>query len=98
MFEGSTYEAMVTAVGHGDRLLLYSDGITEAENPAGLPFEESGLVAFIAARGAVSPAALAPAILRAVEAHARDSRFMDDLTVLVLKRAAFAPDASAPRA
>ena len=31
---------------------------------------------------------LAPAILRAVEAHARDSRFTDDLTVLILKRAA----------
>ena len=27
-----------------------------------------------------------PAILRAVEAHARDSRFTDDLTVLILKR------------
>jgi phosphoserine phosphatase RsbU/P len=77
---------MVTAVGHGDPLLLYSDGITEAENPAGLPFEESGLEAFIAARGAEWPAALAPAILWAVEAHARDSRFTDDLTVLVLKR------------
>jgi hypothetical protein len=39
-----------------------------------------------------------PAILRAVEAHARDSRFTDDLTVLVRKRAACAPDASAPKA
>ena len=44
MFEGSTYEA----VGHvieppANRCVLYSDGITEAENPAGQPFEESGL-------------------------------------------------------
>jgi sigma-B regulation protein RsbU (phosphoserine phosphatase) len=30
--------------------------------------------------------------------HSPGSRFTDDLTVLVLKRAAFAPDASAPRA
>ena len=70
----------------GDLLVLYSDGITEAENPAGEPFEETGLERFLAARGGESPAALAPAILQAVEAHARDSRFTDDLTVLILKR------------
>src|SRR3954469_7211303 len=35
MFEASTYEAVTTSVGHGDLLVLYSDGITEAENPAG---------------------------------------------------------------
>jgi serine phosphatase RsbU (regulator of sigma subunit) len=87
MFEGSTYEAVTTHVGHGDLLVLYSDGVTEAENPAGQPFEETGLEQFLAARGAETPAALAPAILRAVEAHARDSRFTDDLTVLILKRA-----------
>jgi sigma-B regulation protein RsbU (phosphoserine phosphatase) len=86
MFEGSTYEAVETVVRQGDLLVLYSDGITEAENPAGEPFEESGLERFLAARGGESPAALAPAILGAVEAHARDSRFTDDLTVLILKR------------
>jgi len=86
MFEASTYEAVETHVGHGDMLLMYSDGITEAENPAGQPFEETGLEQFVAARGHETPATLAPAILRAVEAHARDSRFTDDLTVLILKR------------
>jgi sigma-B regulation protein RsbU (phosphoserine phosphatase) len=87
MFDGSTYEAAGTVVNAGDLLVLYSDGITEAENPAGQPFEETGLEQFIAAHGGDSPAAFAPAILRAVESHARDSRFTDDLTVLILKRA-----------
>jgi phosphoserine phosphatase RsbU/P len=86
MFEGSTYQAVDTIVGPGDLLVLYSDGITEAENPAGQPFEEAGLDRFLAAHAGESPAALAPAILQAVEAHARDSRFVDDLTVLILKR------------
>jgi sigma-B regulation protein RsbU (phosphoserine phosphatase) len=87
MFEGSTYAAVETIVSAGDLLVLYSDGITEAENPAGMPFEESGLERFLAARGGDPPAVLAPGILGAVEAHARDSRFTDDLTVLILKRA-----------
>jgi sigma-B regulation protein RsbU (phosphoserine phosphatase) len=86
MFERSTYQAVDTTVGPGDLLLLYSDGITEAENPQGEPFEEAGLERFIAAHRGESPAELAPAILQAVGAHARDSRFTDDLTVLILKR------------
>ena len=86
MFEGSTYEASATAVRPGDLLVLYSDGITEAENPAGVPFEESGLERFLAERGGEPPAVLAPAILGAVGRHANDSRFTDDLTVLILKR------------
>jgi serine phosphatase RsbU (regulator of sigma subunit) len=86
MFEGSTYEASHTEVRPGDLLVLYSDGITEAENPAGVPFEESGLEALLAERGGEPPAVLAPAILKAVERHAADSRFTDDLTVLILKR------------
>jgi sigma-B regulation protein RsbU (phosphoserine phosphatase) len=77
---------MDTTVHRGDTLLLYSDGITEAEDPSGQPFEETGLERFVAARGDDPPAVLAPAILRAVEAHARGSRFTDDLTVLILKR------------
>jgi phosphoserine phosphatase RsbU/P len=86
MFDASTYEAVETRVTPGDLLVLYSDGITEAENPAGQPFEESGLEHFVTAHATDTPAELAPGILRAVEAHARDSRFTDDLTVLILKR------------
>jgi serine phosphatase RsbU (regulator of sigma subunit) len=87
MFEGSTYQAMETRVDRGELLLLYSDGITEAENPAGQPLEESGLETFVTTHAPETPAELAPGILRAVEAHAKDSRFTDDLTVLILKRA-----------
>jgi phosphoserine phosphatase RsbU/P len=86
MFEASTYEAARAAVNPGDLLVLYSDGITEAENPAGEPFEESGLERFLAARGSDAPAVIAPALMKAVESHAADSRFTDDLTVLVVKR------------
>jgi phosphoserine phosphatase RsbU/P len=86
MFEGSTYEDGATIVEPHDILVLYSDGITEAENPAGQPFEEAGLERVVAAHALVAPGELAPTILRAVEAHARDFRFVDDLTVLILKR------------
>ena len=43
MFDASTYEAHETTIEPGDTLVLYSDGVTEAENHTGQPFEESGL-------------------------------------------------------
>src|SRR5689334_241016 len=38
MFEGSQYAAVETRVDPGDLLVLYSDGITEAEDPSAQPF------------------------------------------------------------
>jgi serine phosphatase RsbU (regulator of sigma subunit) len=86
MFEESTYGAVHTTVAPGEMLILYSDGITEAEDPAGRPFEESGLELVIERHVADPAAELGTRILKSVEAHARKSRFVDDLTILILKR------------
>lgn len=91
MFEQSRFVEGATAVMPGDTLVLYSDGITEAEDPEGRPFEESGLEGIIAAHVGDPPAELGARVLRAVEAHARSSRFVDDLTILILQRAPAQP-------
>jgi phosphoserine phosphatase RsbU/P len=88
MFEGSAFGAVETTLGPGETLVLYSDGITEAENPAGEPFEESGLEMVLERHAAAQPADIGTRILAAVAEHARDSRFTDDLTILIFKRAA----------
>jgi hypothetical protein len=90
MFEGSTYGEVTTIVANGDTLVLYSDGITEAEDPEGRPFDESGLAGVIRTYQAFPAAELATETVRAVERHARATRFADDLTILVLKRNAAA--------
>ena len=87
MFEGSQFESARTAIGPGDMLVLYSDGITEAEDPAGQPFEESGLESVLNVFAAETPAELGARVLKAVEKHAARPRFADDLTILLLKRA-----------
>lgn len=82
----SRYDALETTLMPGDVLLLYSDGITEAEDPAGAPFDEQGLCAVLERRPDATAPDLCEAILAAVRAHARDTRFVDDLTVVVLRR------------
>jgi sigma-B regulation protein RsbU (phosphoserine phosphatase) len=90
MFEGSTYQAGELHMNPGDALLMYSDGMTEAESPDGRPFDEAGLertLALYAGAYQKSAAAeLGKAVFDAVERHRRDQRLQDDLTVLVLSR------------
>ena len=89
MFEHSVYAAVETIVEPGEMLVLYSDGITEAEDPAGQPFEETGLEMVVERHAEAGPAELGVQVLKAVEMHAKDSRFVDDLTILLLKRTYF---------
>ena len=67
-------------------LVMYSDGITEAENPNGQPLEEAGLEVVVDRYATEEPAEIVSQVLRAVEAHAKASRFVDDLTIMLLKR------------
>jgi serine phosphatase RsbU (regulator of sigma subunit) len=86
MFDHSEFGAMTTSLAAGDLLVLYSDGITEAEDPSGQPFEESGLEDVVERYAAATPAEIGLHVLQAVEQHAKKSRFIDDLTILILKR------------
>lgn len=91
MFEGSTYEEGRTALAPGDALIMYSDGITEAEAPDGTPFDEIGIEHTIERVPSSAAAALGRAIFDAVEGHRLDTRLGDDLTVLVLSRPVVPP-------
>lgn len=82
----SRYEAREARLMPGDVLVLYSDGITEAEDPAGAAFDEQGLGAVLERRPDATAPDLCDAILAAVRAHARDTRFADDLTIVALRR------------
>jgi sigma-B regulation protein RsbU (phosphoserine phosphatase) len=99
MFEGATFEEGHVRIRPGDSLIMYSDGITEAEDPSGQPFDEAGLERTLALYPGTfrdaSAASIGTAIFDAVERHRRDSRLGDDLTVLVLSCVTVGDGASA---
>lgn len=87
MFDHASYESRRVTIAPGDTIVLYTDGITEAENRSGRAFEDAGLEAILAHhRHERDPEALSRAIIAAVEAHAGDMRLADDLTIAVLTR------------
>ncbi|MYN66031.1 MAG: PP2C family protein-serine/threonine phosphatase [Acidobacteria bacterium] len=86
MFDRATYEAAELTLDPGDLLVAYSDGVTEAESPAGVPFDEIGLRHLIETHHADGLDDLGEAIVAAVVAHADSARLADDLTVLAARR------------
>lgn len=87
MFEESVYQSETAMMEPEDVLVLYSDGITEAENPRGEPFEDAGLERVLNNLALDDLFQAGRTVFNAVERHAEDTRFADDLTVLLLKRA-----------
>ena len=86
MFDHSTYTAGHATLDVDDLVGVYSDGITEAENPAGTPFDEAGLESALKASRMLATSAIPAAIVRSVEQFTADTRLADDLTILVLRR------------
>jgi phosphoserine phosphatase RsbU/P len=94
MFEHSTYQTGHAVIQPAELVAIYSDGITEAENPAGRPFDESGLESALIGNLSGSLASIGSSVVRAVEQHTADTRLADDLTILLLRRATSAAPAA----
>jgi phosphoserine phosphatase RsbU/P len=73
------------AIESGDLLLLYTDGIIEAEGPGGELFGTQRLKGTLAREYRKSAAGIIAAVLDAVGAFAGVTSFRDDITMLVLK-------------
>ena len=85
MFDEASYTAGSFSLAAGDVLVLFSDGITEAENPSGVPFDDAGLQMVIDQHWWKDLQTLGTSILQAVDAHAAGTKIADDLTVLALR-------------
>jgi sigma-B regulation protein RsbU (phosphoserine phosphatase) len=71
----------------GDRVFLYTDGVTEARNGAEEDFGDERLRELAATAGDLAPAAFADELLRRLEAwrgKGRDEGFDDDVTAVVV--------------
>jgi len=82
----ASYEEKALTLAVGDLLMAYSDGITEAESPAGVAFEDEGIRVLADQMAGLSAGLVARRVIDEVKAHTDDSVLFDDLTVLVCRR------------
>jgi sigma-B regulation protein RsbU (phosphoserine phosphatase) len=78
------YAEVDVALAPGDRLVLYTDGVTEAQDRAGVQFGEAGLCSVLTGAADLSAQETAEAVQQAVARHRGRPHGGDDLAVLVL--------------
>ena len=83
VFPSWNYEDAAIELMAGDRLLLFTDGITEAADASGQEFAETGIAQFVKSNGALSAKELNSRLLKRV-AEFCQAQFHDDATVLVI--------------
>lgn len=84
MFDDAQYELLETDIKPGQSLVLYTDGITEAEGARYELFGEERLLAACASVRSVCPEVISDGILRDVRKHVAGRKQSDDITLLCL--------------
>lgn len=85
IFPSSQWSEETVFLRPGDAAVLYSDGITEAEDPEGRLFGLQALQDAVCAGARGTTADLLRAILGAVEAHRRGAPASDDVTLVLIR-------------
>src|SRR5829696_3983589 len=85
LFEMAPYSCDTLAMKPGDTLVLYSDGVTEAQNVAGEEFGEARLVQLMERYTRGSADIVLEQIINAVKEFAHGAEQYDDVTALVVK-------------
>jgi serine phosphatase RsbU (regulator of sigma subunit) len=85
LLEGAEFVVAAERLEPGDKVVIYSDGVSEAQNTAGDFFGKKRLRELVAARAAEGCRAIHDAIQEAVSAFTEGAPQSDDITLLVLE-------------
>jgi sigma-B regulation protein RsbU (phosphoserine phosphatase) len=85
LIEGAQFQTASLQLDAGDVLLIHTDGVTEATNPAGEEFGEGRLTTLVPRIAHLSAAALRDAILDEISRFVGASPPHDDLTLVVAR-------------
>ena len=86
MFPESVYEHQQVPLREGDVLVLYTDGVTDAQNSAGNDFGEDRLREAVADTFSLTAAEISNGIKIRLNEYVGLSPQFDDITVMVVKR------------
>lgn len=86
LFDDHEWQEQALQLEPGDVLILYSDGVTEAENGSGGWFGDERLIAAATAQPGGTATAISEAVLGEIHAFVGDTAPSDDITLMVVIR------------
>ena len=86
LFFNAEYTTRKLQLSRGDRLFLYTDGLTESRNPAGDEYSEARISSFVAREHHRGTEELADLSLRDHARFLSSAPRLDDLTIMILHR------------
>ncbi|WP_142848222.1 SpoIIE family protein phosphatase [Telmatospirillum sp. J64-1] len=84
VFEDMDYSPLEVKLEPGDTLLLYTDGVTEAMNPANDLYGEERLVHLLEQRECADAEPLVAQIMEDIQIHADGAEQSDDITIMAI--------------
>ena len=85
IFPDTGYRQFALPLEPGDRLFVYTDGITEAFNPEGELFGKDRLKDILDQNGSIPLSELKSAVLRALQQYTNKGLTHDDITLIALE-------------
>jgi len=85
MLPAVEYEQLEVMLQRGDRLFLYSDGVTECTNSCSVPFHEKRLIECLKRCESASLAETLASVERDLRAWNGNAEFTDDVSLLALE-------------
>ena len=85
-FSFATYESSPLKLEKGDSLVIYSDGLTEAENPNGEMLGETQVKDVIRREAAEGAQNLERKLLEAIQVFTRGHPQSDDITLMIIEK------------
>ena len=85
MFPEGIYKQKQLILNPGDTLIIYTDGVTEAQDSQGREFGEKRLADLIRMQFSLSPARLQKQLLTSVQEFVGTGPILDDLTLLLIR-------------
>jgi serine phosphatase RsbU (regulator of sigma subunit) len=86
LFDSSCFESRAFQLDQGDMLVVYSDGLTDAENPREEMFGEKSLLEIIQREGPSGSHAVEQSILTAIQDFTEGMPQTDDITFVVVEK------------
>ena len=83
--DSSVYQEKTLPLASGDVICAFTDGVSEAQNPAGDEFGDQAIIDFVRANRRLPAVELGDGLYKKIKSFTQKTKFRDDFTIMIVK-------------